>query len=83
MKKLLHALFLAATLLGFSSFSTVFAADFPAAKLNFELGKADLPAEAAAAVAAAAEFVKANQDANTVRGDNEQYRKKKGPKPFS
>nr|WP_315227030.1 ammonium transporter [uncultured Albidiferax sp.] len=63
MKKLLHALFLAATLLGFSSFSTVFAADFPAAKLNFELGKADLPAEAAAAVAAAAEFVKANQDA--------------------
>ena len=39
------------------------AADFPESKLNFELGKSELPAEASDAVAKVAAFLKATADA--------------------
>ena len=39
------------------------AADFPESKLNFELGKTELPADAGGAVAKVAEFLKATKDA--------------------
>ena len=49
--------------LGFLLTSMVFAADFPASKINFELGKTELPADAAAGIGKVAEFLKATQGA--------------------
>ena len=59
MKKLIHTFVLGLLLLcGQAS-----AADFPAAKLMFESGKAELPADSSAAVKAVADFMAANADA--------------------
>ena len=43
-----------------SSFGLAHAADFPAAKVNFELGKAEVPADSADSINKVAEFVKAD-----------------------
>ncbi len=60
MKKILSLFVLA---LSFLLASTAFAADFPAAKINFDVSKAEVPADAGAAVAKIAEFIKANKEA--------------------
>ena len=43
--------------------NSVLAADFPAAKVSFAVGKTEAPAESAAAIQKAAEFLAANKDA--------------------
>src|SRR5580765_7028543 len=46
-----------------SAFGLAQAADFPAAKVNFELGKSELPADSADAIKKVAEFLKADATA--------------------
>jgi nicotinamide mononucleotide adenylyltransferase len=57
-------MFLAFALVVFFSFSKIaVAADFPVAKVNFEVGKKDIPADAASQMQAVAAFLATNKDA--------------------